>query len=566
MSIKHLPLYKAHDTEVDILIVGSGTGLAAALSAHKLGLKTLVVEKTQYVGGSTALSGGAFWIPANPVLKASKAQDSIERAREYLTALVGEQHAKRWQAFLDNADATVQMLLELTDLEFTWIRGYSDYHPELPGGSAASRSCEAKPFDANTLGHERERLRPAFMQAPVPMPVTGADYRWLNLMMKKPLKAVPKMAFRALQGIGGAALGKDMVAGGQALAAGMFAGVKALNIPIWTETSVVDLEIESGEVKQVVVSQRGKEYRVRVNKGAILAAGGFDHDLAMRQKYQSPAFVEDLSLGSEGNTGDLIKIMADKGAQLDLMDQSWWFPAVAPVPGGTPQVLLAERSLPGSLIINQDGERFINEAIDYMSFGQKILELEAAGRAVKKMWLIFDQSYRNSYLFAGQVYPGMDLPSSWYEAQIAAKADSVAQLAQKIQVPYEALQNTLQRFNSSAAAGIDNDFKRGNSAYDRYYGDPTITPNPNLRALNNSREEGKLYAVQVVLSDLGTCGGLKVNENAEVLNADNEPINGLYAIGNTAANVFAKTYPGAGATIAQGLVFGYVAAKHAAGR
>ena len=548
------------DTTVDLLVIGSGTGLAAALSAREQGLDVLVVEKTAYVGGSTARSGGAFWIPANPALVAAGSRDTLERGETYLDAVVGDDAPRaRWQAFLRHGPATIDMLRRTTALKLMWARGYSDYHPELPGGDAAGRSIEAKPFDASVLGESRALLRPGVVEAPVPMPVTGADYKWMNLVARKPGKGLPRILRRAAQGIGGMALGRDYLAGGQALAAGLFAGALRAGIPIWRETALVELVTEGERVVGAVVERAGERVTVTARRGVVLAAGGFDHDLAMRRRYQAE-FLDEWSLGNEGNTGDAIKLAAEAGADLTLMDQTWWFPAVAPLPGGAPQVLLAERSLPGSLMVDRHGRRFINESTDYMTFGQTVLERDRAGDPVGDMWLVFDQAYRNSYVLAGSLFPRMALPKEWYAAGIAHRAGTPAELARATGLPEDALTDTLRRFATMAAAGIDDDFHRGNSAYDRYYGDPTVTPNPNLRPLDG----GDLYAVRVVLSDLGTCGGVRADELGRSLRPDGSVIEGLYAIGNTAGNVFGRRYPGAGATIGQGLVFGHIVAGHAA--
>lgn len=243
------------------------------------------------------------------------------------------------------------------------------------------------------------------------------------------------------------------------------------------------------------------------------------------------------------------------------MDQSWWFPAVAPLPGRAPAVMLAERSLPGSLIVDHNGRRFANESCDYMSFGQQVLRLERAGTPVQDMWIVFDQQYRNSYVFAAELFPRMSIAKSWHEAGIAVRAAGFSELAEKMGVPAGQFSDTMARFNDNAFAGQDPDFGRGRSAYDRYYGDPTVTPNPNLRPL----VDGPFYAVKMVLSDLGTCGGLRADDRARVLREDGTVLPGLYAIGNSAANAFGDSYPGAGATIAQGLVYGYIAARDAAG-
>ncbi|EHM14940.1 3-ketosteroid-delta-1-dehydrogenase [Mycobacteroides abscessus subsp. bolletii BD] len=550
------------NVSVDLLVVGSGTGMAAALSARESGMSVLIVEKSQYVGGSTARSGGALWFPASSVLAKGGARDSWSQAETYLGSVVdGSAEYVRSTSFLVNLPSTVAMLGRTTPLRFFWAKDYADYHPEEPGGSPEGRTCECKPLNLSILGKYRRQLRPGVMEASLPMPTTGADYRWLNLMAKVPSRGLPIIAKRLGQGLGGLLLGRRYAAGGQALAAGLFAGVLRAGIPVWINAAVVELITEGSRVTGAIVMREGQEVCVSAKRGVVLAAGGFDHDMEMRHRYQSASLGNNLSLGADSNTGDAIRVGQRAGAAVDLMNQSWWFPAVAPVPGGSPKVMLAERSLPGSLIVDQDGERFVNEAIDYMSFGQRVLEREQAGDRVDTMWFVFDQQYRNSYVFAAELFPRMPIPQGWYEAGIACQAATLDELAVRMGVPQDAFLATLERFNKACKAGLDSDFARGQSAYDRYYGDPTVTPNPNLRPL----ERGPFYAVKMVLSDLGTCGGLRADGRARVLRADGSVIYGLYAIGNAAANAFGATYPGAGATIAQGLVYGHIAAQDAAG-
>lgn len=550
-----------HET-VDLLVVGSGTGMAAALAADELGMSSLVIEKTRQVGGSTARSGGAFWIPANPVLHRCGSTDTLEEARRYLATVVGDRApTDRWRSFLEHGSATIDMLSRTTTMKFIWAQGYSDYHPEESGGSMAGRTCECLPFDASVLGRHFKELRPGVLNPPIPMPITGADYRWINLLARMPRKALPRMMKRMIQGVGGRLVGRRYLAAGQALAAGMYAGVLRAGIPLWTGTTLVELTTDDARVTGAVLIRDGRSIRVVARRGVVLAAGGFDHRMDWRWKFQSES-LGDLSLGAEGNTGDAIAAGQEIGADTALMDQAWWFPAFAPLPDAKPQMMLSERSLPGSLMVDQTGARFVNEAADYMSFGQRVLEREQAGDPIEEMWLVFDQRYRNSYLMAGELFPRMPIPRSWYGAGIAYCSDSFAGLAEAVGLPVEEFTNTMMRFNQVAAVGSDPDFYRGRSGYDWYYGDPTTTPNPNLRPLTRA----PFYAVRAVLSDLGTCGGLRADARARVLREDGTVIDGLYAIGNTAANTFGTSYPGAGATIGQGLVFGYIAALDAAGR
>ncbi len=347
------------DTTVDLLVVGSGTGMAAALTAAERGLRVLIVEKSAYVGGSTARSGGALWFPASPVLEENGAGDTAPQADTYLDSVVaGTAPAHRSEQFVAHLSEAVRMLRRTTPLRFMWAKGYSDYHPEQPGGSSAGRTCECKPFNTSGLGRYRSHLRPGLMEPTIPMPTTGADYKWMNLMARVPRKGLPLIVKRLAQGVGGLLLGRRYTAGGQALAAGLFAGVLRAGIDVWTQTALVRLTTDGTDVTGAVVTHGGREVTITARRGVVLAAGGFDHNMDMRWKFQSESLGEHTSLGAESNTGDAIRIAQEAGAGIDLMDQAWWFPAVAPLPGADPLVMLAERSLPGSLIVDQTGQRF----------------------------------------------------------------------------------------------------------------------------------------------------------------------------------------------------------------
>ncbi|MGO9224287.1 FAD-binding protein, partial [Mycobacterium sp.] len=345
MDGTHLPAR----TTVDLLVVGSGTGMAAALAACELGLSSLIVEKTEYVGGSTARSGGAFWLPANPVLQKAGSGDSLDSARTYLQSVVADTAAPaRRDSFLEHSTATVEMLRRTTPMKFMWTKGYPDYHPEQPGGSVVGRTCECRPFNTRRLGAHEIQVRPGVMKPSFPMPTTGADYRWVNLVARVPAKGVPRIMRRAAQGLGGLLLRRHYVAGGQALSAGMFAGVLRAGIPVWTGTALQRLTTNGHRVTGAIVDRGGSAVEILARRGVVLAAGGFDHHMDWRWKFQSESLVPQASLGAEGNTGDAIRIAQDIGAGIDLMDQAWWFPAFAPLPGRKPKVMLAERSLPGS--------------------------------------------------------------------------------------------------------------------------------------------------------------------------------------------------------------------------
>ncbi|HLI36933.1 MAG TPA: FAD-binding protein [Streptosporangiaceae bacterium] len=542
-----------NEPSYDLVVVGAGTGMLAALTAAEDGLSVLIVEKSRYVGGSTALSGGGFWIPGNSLLREAGVADSPERVREYLrNVIAGETPQSRWESHVVYGPEAVEVLRRRTPLKFQWMDGYADYFPELPGGSATGRAMEPKPFDVRRLGEDLALLRPPALAAPFPMPVSGKTFRWLNLVARKPRGVYTAARLLGL-GVGGLAIRREYAAGGRALAAGLFAGVRAAKIPVWLSSPLKDLVVENGRVAGAVVTRDGTDVTVRASRGVLLSAGGFDRNAELRHKYQSPQLDTGWCFGSPENTGDTIAIAQAAGADLAFMDEAWWFPAV-PVPGPMPGTLLAERSLPGQIIVNQQGVRFMNEAVNYMSAGHELIKQQLP------VWMVFDQRFRNRYLFCSSVFPRQPLPRAWYDAGIAVRADSIAELAERVRLPE--LPATVRRFNLLAASGRDDDFRRGDSAYDRYYGDPTVTPNPCLGPI----DKGPFYAVQVVPGDLGTCGGVRADGLARALRPDGTVIEGLYASGNAAGNAFGRVYPGPGATIGQGLVYGYVAARHAAGK
>ncbi len=289
----------------------------------------------------------------------------------------------------------------------------------------------------------------------------------------------------------------------------------------------------------------------------ILACGGFDHDTDMRAEHHREPAGPALSLGVPSNTGDGIRAAVAVGAATDFMGDAWWAPCI-PLPRG-PWFALAERSLPGSLMVNARGERFMNESLPYVEATHRMFggEYGAGSGPAENLpcWLVFDQTYRNRYLFAG-VTGGQPLPKSWLAGSAITKADSIEELAAAIGVPSAGLAATVARFNEFARSGVDADFHRGESAYDHYYGDTTNAPNPSLGALT----KGPFYAAQMVPSDLGTKGGVLTDERARVLRGDGSVITGLYAAGNTSAPVMRHTYAGPGATIGPALVFGHLAA------
>ncbi|MGW3105557.1 3-oxosteroid 1-dehydrogenase [Streptomyces sp. NPDC001100] len=542
----------------DVVVIGSGAaGMTAALTAAKQGLSCVVVEKAPTFGGSAARSGAGIWIPNNPVILAAGVPDTPAKAATYLAAVVGaDVPAERQQSFLAHGPAMVSFVMANSPLRFRWMEGYSDYYPELPGGLPNGRSIEPDQLDGNILGAELAHLNPPYLTVPAGMVVFSADYKWLALAAVNAKGAAVATQCLA-RGTQAALLGQKPLTMGQSLAAGLRAGLQSAQVPVWLNTPLTDLHLEAGAVTGAVVTRNGTAGLVRARRGVVVGSGGFEHNAAMRAQYQRQPIGTDWTVGAKENTGDGIQAGQRAGASLALMDDAWWGPAI-PLPAD-PYFCLAERTLPGGLLINQAGSRFVNEAAPYSDVVHTMYDRNAAAPDIPA-YLIVDQNYRNRYLFR-DVLPTLPFPDEWYSSGAAHKAWTWDALASSIGVPAAALRSTVTRFNSLAAGGKDTDFGRGDSAYDHYYTDPAILPDSCLAPLWLP----PYYALRIVPGDLGTKGGMRTDARARVLRADGSVIPGLYAAGNASAAVMGHSYAGAGSTIGPAMTFGYVAALDLAG-
>jgi 3-oxosteroid 1-dehydrogenase len=542
--------------EVDVVVIGAGAaGMSAALAAADHGLDTVLLEKSAYFGGSTARSGGGVWIPGNYALKAAGQDDPLENSKLYLDSIVGDVVPKvRRDTYVDRGAEVMDFIKAKTPVRFTWVPDYADYHPEQPGGRPKGRTVEPIPMDARFLGDELDHLHPPYTKAPANMIVTQADFRKISLGLRTIRGPITmfKVTFKRLVSL---VLRRRMYAMGNAIAIGLRKGLQDAGVPLHYETDLHDLVIEDGRVVGVRVSRDGVEQVVRARRGVVLGSGGFERNEELREKYLPQPTSADWTTGSQFNTGGGLLAGVAAGAEADLLDDAWWGPTI-PLPG-RPWFCLAERNLPGSIIVNSAGERFMNEALPYVEAVHEIYKGEATGVGHVPAWMVIDQRYRNRYVFAG-LMPRQAFPGRWYKNGVVKKAASIEALAAEIEVPAEALTATVARFNGFATSGVDEDFHRGESAYDKYYSDPTVKPNPSLHSI----DEGPFYAVKIVPGDLGTKGGLVTDENARVLRADGSVISGLYAAGNVSSAVMGHTYPGPGGTIGPALVFGYLAAEN----
>ncbi len=545
----------AWDAEHDFVVVGSGGGgMTAALTAAAAGLDVLVVEKGAMYGGSTGISGGGIWIPNNPTLRAAGHDDSRASIRRYLDLLTeGRVPAKRLDAYVDHGPAAMELLERSKWLRFFWVKGYADYHPELEGGRPLGRSVEAKPFDTRQLGEDERYQRPNTMKGPLGLWVTAKDYHDLA-MVKRTWRGRWASVIAAWRVSSNVVRRRHMATGGRALVARLRMALKDAGVPLWLRSPMTELVVEDGRVTGIVAEHDGASRRIRARRGVLLATGGFEHSADLRKRYLPEAAWDDYSGGARENVGDGIEAGLGVGAATDLMDDAWWMPSVRH-PSGAVVPLVSERSIPRSVIVSAEGTRFTNESAPYVTFVHAQLE---SGHV--PAWFVMDAKARARYPFA-QILPGAPIPEPYYAAGIAHRADTLAGLAETIGVPANALAETVKRFNGFARTGVDADFGRGNSAYDRYYGDPTL-PNPCLDVI----ERGPYYAFRIEVGDLGTKGGLVCDENSRVLRDDGSAIDGLYATGNTTAAVMGNEYAGPGATIGPSIVFGYLAAQHAAAR
>ncbi len=477
----------------------------------------------------------------------------------------------RLRQYVDAAPEMMQFLEDRSRwFEFVWKPGYADYYPELPGGSELGSTINVPAIDLRKLGAEEQNLLQPLALAPKGIWFAPKDLRLFyqvrqNWRGKAVLVKLIWRMFRAR------VFGDRMAAIGQSLVARMRLALQEHNIPLWLNTPMTELITDgdgpAARVIGAVVERDGRTQRIRARAGVVIAAGGFDHDMAWRREHL-PEVEKDWSFGNPAATGDGIRAGQKVGAATELMDEAWWFPAMC-WPDGRLQFMLNERMMPAQFVVNGAGKRFINEAAPYMDFAHAMIDGQRSGITHIPVWLITDQRSFHRYVVGGHlpipkvpfapVPTGRKIPQAWLDSGIVKEAGSFEELAAKIDVPPEALRGTAERFNELARKGHDDDFNRGDSAYDNYYGDPTL-PNPNLHPLSKP----PYYAFQIILGDLGTSGGLRTDEHARVLDTEERHIPGLYAVGNASAAVMGRSYAGAGATIGPAMAFGYVAAKHIA--
>jgi 3-oxosteroid 1-dehydrogenase len=544
---------QAWDIETDLLVAGTGAaGLGAAIAGADAGAKVMIVESTDKWGGTTFLSGGGLWAPNNPIMRRDGANDSTEAALQYMETVIEDvgpaSSAARKRAFLNGVDDPV---VTLEKYGIKWIRSkvYPDYFSHKPGGSAG-RALEVRAFDIRKLGDWYDKTRTDEI---IPLPINTDDFADLarGLSNVKSMLRAVRIVGRIAKGV---LTGRKLRGVGVALSSSLMYIVRSQGTPVWLSTPITKVVVEDGTATGAIVMRDGKEVRIRTAKGVFLGTGGFARNAEWRTRYHGhPGW----SSTAPGDMGSGIQVGIDAGAEVAMLHLAWGVPAIPFLGDQTRGTqLIWERSMPHCITVDQQGRRFVNEALPYVEFIQGVLDHNRVAPSIPS-WIVADHRHTKKYVNLASLVGIEKLK----QAGTVVEAPSLRELAEKIGVPPKNLAETVERFNGSVRKGVDEDFHRGENAYENYYGDPGY-PNPNLGELSVA----PFRALKMVPGDIGTKGGLLTDEYARVLDKRGQPIVGLYAAGNSTASVMGQTYPGPGSTIGPALVFAFIGARHAAKR
>ena len=498
----------------DVVVIGSGAAaLTGALTSGLSGQRTVVIEKTQYFGGTSAYSGGCIWVPGNAVAEDAGVIDSIALGLEYFSAVVGDRTDSELQrAYLETGPQMISLLTHQAGFEFDYLP-FPDYF-DAPGRVPNGRGIMAKPLAAGELGDRLHQLRPT----------VAADQF-------------------------GKSVDRSTLVGGQALIARLLKALDGLaNVTLLTNTAMTSLVEEDDRVVGVVVQRDDEELSFRAGRGVLVAAGGFEGDAAMRKEYQGVPTAQWTSSSLDASTGDALRALQQVDAATDLLTDSWWCPGML-FPNGRAVFTLG---LNGGIFVDETGKRFANESLPYDQMGRKLLPKLLADGALN-VWFVFDDRFDAPPAI---VDPAPDR-EQFIEAGLWRSAPTLRELAKLIDVEPDSLYETVSRFNEFADTGDDVDFGRGTDPFDLFFAYGNDGPNPALVPIRDA----PFHAVKIVLGDLGTKGGAKFDADGRVLKASGEPIAGLYAAGNSTASVSGSVYPSGGVPLGSGMSFAYRAAK-----
>lgn len=572
-----MPSTTPPDNSCDLLVIGSGAGaLSAAVTAAHLGLKVIVVEKDPQYGGTTAWSGGWMWVPRNPLAVEAGLLERIEKPLSYLRRELGDKFDEsRALAFLNNGPRMVEFFRRHTALQFIDGNAIPDFHGHTPDAALGGRSICAAPFDARQLGTRLHDLKPPLAETTLwGMGIaSGAELRHFLNALHKPASFwyVTKLVLRHWRNLLVHRRGTRLV-NGNALVGGLAQSAFNLGVQIRVNSPAVRLLQSSDRVTGAVVQTPQGEQSIHARCGVVLATGGFPHDPARKQQLlpHAPTGHEHWSAGSRGNTGDGLRLGESAGGVVanDLVQAAALAP-VSLVPRHDGSLAhfphLIERAKPGLIAVTAQGLRFTNEANSYHDFMQGLLAATPAGQA-PQAWLVCDHAFIR-YYGLGAVKPAPMPLGPWLKNGYLRRGQTLAELAQACGINAQGLQATVQRYNALAQDGKDRDFGKGETPYNRIQGDAI---NATRRGLRNPCmgpiERGPFYAVKVVMGSLGTFAGLRVNDHAQVIDAQGRAIPGLYAGGNDLSSMMGGHYPAGGITLGPAMTFGFIAAHHAAGR
>jgi len=561
------------DHEVDVLVVGSGNGgMTAAVCAHEMGAgKVLLIEKNNMYGGTSAISGGGVWVPCNRYAQAAGAPDSYEEALAYVRAAVPEASVstEMIETYLREAPQMIDFLHERTRVRYRTLPQYPDYYSEFAGAKTGHRSMEPEPLAKSELGDEARHLidthhmmwmfgRFAITQEEA-WDFTVQIPGWWKRAAALVASSIADLPWFLRWGR------SRRICTGCAGIARLRLSMMDREIPLWLQTAMRELITdETGRVVGVVAERDGRLIRISARKGVVLAAGGFEHNQQMREQYLPKPTDHRWSGGVHTNTGDAIREGMRVGAATKLMSDAWWCTTIT-VPGEPmPRLSIMEKSYPGSCVVNAAGRRFTNESQNYMAYQKELFARHSDENPCVPSFHVFDARFRRTYivgpLYNSQMRPDWMVPQRWFDEGFVHKANTIAELAVKAGIDPAGLEDTIARMNDFAKRGEDPDFGRGDSEYDRYYGDPRVSPNPCLAPI----DQAPFYAMPIDPGDFGTQGGLVTDVHARVQRGDGSSIEGLYAIGNCSAAVL-PTYPGPGSTLGPAMTFGYLAARHLSG-
>jgi succinate dehydrogenase/fumarate reductase flavoprotein subunit len=558
--------------DCDLLVVGGGAGgLSSAVTAAHHGLRVIVAEKAETLGGATAWSGGWMWAPLNPVSQADGIVEDIDGPRTYLKHALGANYDEpRVEALLHNAPRMVAFFEDRTSLQFVSGSWIADIQGDLPGAGTGGRSVGPKPFNERRLRKDLRKLvrsqmyETSFLGMGI---MAGPDLQaFLHTMssVRSFFHAAWRVAFHALDLVV-YRHGMQLV-NGPALIARLVKSADELGVTLWPNSPVTSLSIEDGRVTGAVVRRPGGDVTVRAAKGVVLAAGGFPNDVARRAEFfpRTPTGKEHWTLAPAETTGDGINLGESAGGVLDteLASPAAWCPvSLVPYRSGRVGVYphIVDRGKPGLIAVLSTGKRFVNEADGYYQFTQGMLNAAPADEPVQA-WLICDHAFQRKYPF-GMAKP-FPLPTFPYvRSGYLTVGATLAELAGKCGIDGVQLEKTVAEFNRHARVGEDPEFKRGVSAFNKSSGDFEHGPNPSLAPL----EKGPFYAIKVLPGSFGTFAGLKADAESRVLDSAGDPIPGLWVAGSDQANVMGGHYPSGGINIGPAMTFGYIAGRAAAG-